>query len=132
MEVICDKCGANGLNKTNYSLEFIEYNCSDLPTGERTTLCQSCYQSFIVYFDNFMEEKSMKELPFGYKMDDEVCKLLVYWREGYDKKLDLDGLIYNLDRPSRLDWNWRLTGKGGKLYRAIIDNLKHQYIYGDK
>lgn len=74
----------------------------------------------------------MKELPFGYKMDDEICKLLVRWSYGYDKRLDLDGLIYNLNNRSKLEFYWRLTGKGGKLKNSIIDNLKHQYLYGDK
>lgn len=56
MQEKCDKCGlkTNG-NGSRIHIERI-FN-KGLLTAESTYICEICYQSFIVYFDNFMEEK---------------------------------------------------------------------------
>lgn len=59
---MCDRC--------DYEFEHLQqrhcvdlfsvngyYNHSKIQPSESALLCESCYQSFIVYFDNFMEEK---------------------------------------------------------------------------
>lgn len=74
----------------------------------------------------------MEELPFGYKMDDEVCKLLVYWSHGCEKNLLENKLIYDTYPGGNSNNHWRLSGKGGRLYNAIVANLKHQYLYGEE
>lgn len=53
MPVTCDKCSDEFSLLNCHEVEFHEWKDNSF---ERTLLCQSCYQSFLVYFDNFMDE----------------------------------------------------------------------------
>lgn len=50
----CEKCQNQINNSKGFEIDIHEW---DTEVYEVTLLCESCYQSFIVYFDNFMEEK---------------------------------------------------------------------------
>jgi len=52
----CDRCRAHLGSKFN-CIEVHDLDNRVSISSEDTDLCQSCYESFIVYFDNFMEEK---------------------------------------------------------------------------
>ena len=73
----------------------------------------------------------MEPLPYGYKMGDEVCRTLVKWKGNtVDDHLLMEGLIYNtwVSNGEPHPRYWRLTGKGGRLLRAITANMMTYYL----